>query len=109
MTAGQLRGLLNVPDAVAIDLKHAVDRRNRVAHHGWMLYSLGQDRPASADTWAPWLDDERLMLARATEGVARMTELVRETRERSDDPDFAELERVWRERVPEPIAPRPDK
>jgi hypothetical protein len=109
MTPGQLRDLLGVPDMVATDLKHAVDRRNRVAHDGWRLYSLGEDRQASADTWAPWLDRERLMLARVTEGVADMTKLVKEARANGCDVTPAELERVWRERVPEPVAPREDR
>jgi heme A synthase len=109
LTAGQLRGKLGVPGTVAIDLKHAVDRRNRVAHQAWMLYSLARDRQASADTWAPWLADEAAMLAQVTHGLARLTELVRAIRESGAEVDPAELERVWRETVPEPVAPRPDR
>lgn len=49
------------------------------------------------------------MLALVTEGVADMTKLAKDARANGCDVEPAELERVWRERVPEPIAPRDDR
>jgi hypothetical protein len=109
MPAGQLRSLLGVPGVVAEDVSAAIGRRNRVAHEAWLLYSVASDSRASADTWAPWLEEEAAMLQQVVHGLARLRDSVEELRTAGEGVDDAELVRVWREYVPEPIAPRPDR
>jgi hypothetical protein len=109
LPAGRIKRRLGLPEAVAEDLHATIGRRNRVAHEAWLLYSLASDREASAETWAPWLDDEAAMFGEVTRGVALLAEFVREARAEGREVDAAGLERKWREDVPQPIAPRPDK
>jgi hypothetical protein len=108
MTAGQLQGLLGVPDVVASDVRAAVGRRNRVAHEAWLSYSAGESK-ASADTWAPWLEAEAAMLQQVVHGLARLRDRVADIRANGGEVDDADLARVWRTHVPDPIAPRPDR
>jgi hypothetical protein len=109
MTAGRLQRLLGVPDAVAADVAAAIGRRNRVAHHAWINYSVGTDSRASADTWAPWLEDEAAMLQQVVHGIARLRDRVEQLRKGGEGVDDAKLVGVWREYVPEPIPPRTDR
>jgi len=109
MTAGQLQRLLGVPEIVASDVGAAVGRRNRVAHDAWTLYSVANDGRASADTWAPWLEAEAAMLQQVVHGLARLRDRVVQARERGEQVQDADLVRVWRDYVPEPITPRPDR
>lgn len=109
MTAGELRRLLAVPDVVANDVRAAIGRRNRVAHDVWIAYSVGNDSRASADTWAPWLEAEAAMLQHVVHGLARLRDRVEEVRARGETVDETDLVRVWREHVPEVIAPREDR
>jgi hypothetical protein len=108
MTAGELRRLLAVPDVVAEDLRAATGRRNRVAHDVWLSYSVANDSRASADTWAPWLEAEAVMLQQVTHGLARLRDHVEEVQMGDEEVDN-DLIRVWREYVPEAIAPREDR
>jgi hypothetical protein len=80
LPAGRLRKELGVPDALALDLEAAVGRRNRVAHSGWMLYSVAENRPDSADLWVPWLHGEAVMLMQVRRGLAHLTTWLREAR-----------------------------
>ena len=49
------------------------------------------------------------MFAQVTRGVALLAEFVRDARAGGREVDAAGLERKWRENVPQPIVPRPDK
>jgi hypothetical protein len=109
MTAGRLQRLLGVPDVVAGDVRAAIGRRNRVAHDAWMLYSVASDSRASADTWAPWLEAEAAMLQKVVHGLARLRDRVAQLRTSGEPVDDAELARLWRTYLPEPVAPRPDR
>jgi hypothetical protein len=109
MTAGRLQRLLGVPEVVASDVRAAIGRRNRVAHDAWMLYSVASNSRASADTWAPWLEAEAAMLQQVVHGLARLRDCVEQLRTRGELVDDADLLRVWRNYVPEAIAPRPDR
>ena len=108
MTAGHLRKLLGVPEIVAKDLEAAIGRRNRIAHNAWVLYSTGEDSRASAEVWAPWLEGEASMLQRIVRGLAGLRDYIQRQRAAGNAIDDVELERAWREHVPEPVARRPD-
>jgi hypothetical protein len=109
LTAGQLRRRLGVPDALARDLVAAVGRRNRVAHDAWMLYSVATNRQESADTWVPWLQGEAMMLMGVRRGLAAMSDQAREARANGRQITDDEAIQLWREYVPEPVEPRPDR
>ena len=94
---------------MADDLKAAVGRRNRVAHEAWMLYSVATNRQESAATWVPWLEREATMLMQVRRGLARLRDLLRDARASGAQFDDADVSRVWREYVPDPIAPREDR
>jgi hypothetical protein len=104
MPAGQLQRLLSVPEVIAADLSAAIGRRNRVVHEAWIGYRIGDDSRASADAWAPFLDEEAEMLQLVVRGVVRLR-ILRE----DGDPTHDELVEVWREEVQESIEPRPDR
>jgi hypothetical protein len=109
MTAGELQRLLAVPDVVAADVRAATGRRNRVAHDVWLAYSVGNDGGASSDTWARWLEAEAAMLQHVAHGLMRLRDRVEEVRTRGEKVDAVDMVRVWREHVPEVIAPREDR
>jgi hypothetical protein len=109
MTAGQLQRLLGIPEVVAADVRAAIGRRNRVAHDAWVLYSVATNSRDSADTWAPWLEAEGAMLQHVVHGLARLRDHVEQVRTDGEQVDDADLVRVWRQYVPEPITPRPDR
>ena len=109
MTAGDRRKAPDVPDDVAADLAAAVGRRNRVVHDAWMIYSVPPNRKESAATLVPWLHGEATMLMQVRRGLARLTDLLRHARASGAQVDDADVLRVWREYVPEPIAPREDR
>ena len=114
MTAGQLRDLLGVPNAMAADLQATVGKRNRVAHDAWMLYTATAIREAttreeSALAWVPWLERETTMLMQVRRGLAHVAQLLREVRASGSQIDDADVLRVWREYVPERLAPREDR
>lgn len=108
-TAGYLRQLLGVPADLARDLEAAVGRRNRVAHSAWMLYSAGTNRQESADVWVPWLREEATMLMQVRRGLAHLAAQLSDTR--ADGPEVTDddVMLLWREYVPSPIEPRPDR
>jgi hypothetical protein len=109
MTAGELRRLLAVPEVVATDVRSATGRRNRIAHDVWLTYSVGNDTRASADIWAPWLDREAAMLQHVAHGLMHLRDYIAEVRTGGAEPDEDDLIRVWRQYVPEVIAPREDR
>jgi hypothetical protein len=109
LTAGQLRARLGVPDAIARDLQAAVGRRNRVAHEAWMLYSVATNRRESAGTWVPWFRGEAVMFMQVRRGLAYLTKQLREARAEGSKVADDAVMRLWREYVPEPIEPRPDR
>ncbi len=101
MSAGQLRKALGIPEAVATDLRHVVDRRDRVVHKAWVLYARGEDREASADAWATYLDEEAAVFGFAFNGMMAMVHLVRADSTASQEA----LDAAWRRHVPEPVEP----
>lgn len=89
-------------------------RRNRVAHDAWMLYtgtaiSEATTRQESAPTWVPWLEREATMLMQVRRGLAYVTRLLSDARASGSQVDDADVLRVWREYVPDLVAPREDR
>lgn len=109
LTAGQLRARLGVPDEVARDLQAAVGRRNRVAHDAWMLYSAAANRQESADTWVPWLHGEATMFMQVRRGLWCLAAHLRDARVGGCEVTDDAVLRVWRQYVPDPVQPRPDR
>jgi hypothetical protein len=101
LTAGGAASKLQVPEAVAADLRAVVRRRNLVAHHAWRFYLAGREKPGdgAVEAYATWLDEQAMVMGRAYNGVMAMVSALRRRRRSSDQ----RLLNLWRQEVADAV------